>query len=64
MAAQDADLILWNGLNLERWFEQFFRNLRDVPSVVLSDGVDPIGISEGPMTASPTRMPGCRRLRR
>ena len=23
VAAQDADLILWNGLNLERWFEQF-----------------------------------------
>ena len=22
--AQDADLILWNGLNLELWFQQFF----------------------------------------
>lgn len=22
--AQKADLILWNGLNLERWFERFF----------------------------------------
>ena len=23
--AQKADLILWNGLNLERWFERFFQ---------------------------------------
>ena len=51
--AQDADLILWNGLNLELWFEQFFRNLRDVPSVVVSDGVEPMGISEGPYTGKP-----------
>ena len=26
--AQDADLILWNGLNLELWFGQFFANLK------------------------------------
>lgn len=51
--AQDADLILWNGLNLEMWFEQFFGNLRDVPSAVVSDGVEPIGIGEGPYTGRP-----------
>ncbi len=45
--AQDADLILWNGLNLELWFEQFLRNLRDVPSVTLTEGIDPIPIAEG-----------------
>ena len=28
LRAQDADLVIWNGLNLERWFEKFFRNLR------------------------------------
>ena len=27
--AQSADLILWNGLNLERWFERFFQNIKD-----------------------------------
>jgi len=45
--ASDADLILWNGLNLALWFEQFLNNLGDVPSAVLSDGIDPIAISEG-----------------
>jgi manganese/iron transport system substrate-binding protein len=51
--AQGADLILWNGLNLELWFEQFFDNLRDVPSAVVSKGVEPIGIGEGPYTGRP-----------
>lgn len=45
--AQGADLILWNGLGLEVWFEQFLNNLSDVPSVTLTDGIDPIPIAEG-----------------
>lgn len=45
--ALDADLVLWNGLNLELWFEQFLRNLRGVPSVTLTDGIEPIAIGEG-----------------
>lgn len=53
LRAQDADLILWNGLNLEQWFEQFFDNLRDVPSVVVSAGVEPMSIGEGPYTGKP-----------
>ncbi len=51
--AQGADLVLWNGMNLELWFEQFFRNLKEVPSVTLSDGVEPMGIAEGPYTGKP-----------
>jgi len=51
--AQKADLILWNGLNLERWFEKFFRNIRNVPSVVLTEGIEPIGIEEGPYLGKP-----------
>lgn len=51
--AQRADLVLWNGLNLERWFERFFGNLKNVPSAVLSEGIDPIGIEEGPYTGKP-----------
>lgn len=51
--AQRADLVLWNGLNLERWFERFFDNVSDVPSAVVSEGVEPIGISGGPYTDKP-----------
>lgn len=45
--ASDADLILWNGMNLELWFEQFLGNLSDVPSATLTDGIVPISIGEG-----------------
>ena len=45
--ALDADLVLWNGLNLELWFEQFLANLRDVPSVTVTDGIEPIAIASG-----------------
>ncbi len=51
--AYDADLILWNGLNLELWFAQFVSNLGDVPSVTLSDGIDPISISSGSYEGKP-----------
>lgn len=51
--AQDADLILWNGLNLELWFAQFFDNLSDVPSVTVSEGIVPMSISEGEYEGKP-----------
>lgn len=51
--AQSADLVLWNGMNLELWFEKFFENVKDVPSAVLTEGVAPMGISEGPYTGKP-----------
>lgn len=53
LRAQDADLILWNGLNLEIWFEPFFQNLEGVPSAVVSDGVDPIAIGSGAYEGRP-----------
>jgi manganese/iron transport system substrate-binding protein len=52
-AASDAGLVLWNGLGLEAWFERFFRNLRDVPAVVVTEGIEPIAISSGPYAGQP-----------
>lgn len=51
--AIDADLILWNGMNLELWFEQFLTNLRDVPSVTVTDGINPIPIAAGSYQGKP-----------
>ncbi len=51
--AQAADLVLWNGFNLERWFERFLQNVKNVPSVVVTDGIKPLGITEGPYTGKP-----------
>ena len=45
--ASRADLVLWNGLNLELWFEQFLSSLRDVPSAVITEGIEPIPIGSG-----------------
>jgi manganese/iron transport system substrate-binding protein len=50
---QDADLILWNGMNLERWFERFLKDVKNIPSVIVSEGVEPISIYEGPYTGKP-----------
>ena len=53
LRAQDANLILWNGMKLELWFEQFFQNLKDVPQATLSDGIKPISIREGSYEGKP-----------
>ena len=53
VGAADADLVLWNGLGLERWFEQFLTNLGDVPSATLTDGIDPISITGGDYDGRP-----------
>jgi len=50
---RDADLILRNGLNLELWFEKFLSRLAGVPSVVVSEGIDPMSINQGPYDGKP-----------
>ena len=51
--AQNADLVLWNGLNLELWFEKFFKNLSDVPNVIVTENIKPMGIVKGPYRGKP-----------
>ena len=40
-------------MNLELWFEQFLGNLKDVPSVTLTDGIEPINIRSGSYEGKP-----------
>lgn len=51
--ASDADLILWNGMNLELWFEQFLSNLKDIPAATLTNGINPIPIGAGSYEGKP-----------
>ncbi len=51
--AQNATLILWNGMNLERWFERFMKDVKGAQSVILSEGVAPLSIYEGPYDGKP-----------
>ena len=51
--AYDADLVLYNGLNLELWFEKFFNNLDSIPSVIVTENIKPLSISKGPYSGKP-----------
>ena len=51
--AKGADVILYNGLNLERWFERFLQDVEGIASVVVSEGVEPLSIYQGPYTGKP-----------
>lgn len=50
---KDADLILDNGMNLEKWAEKLYQNAPDVPHVTLTKSITPIGIAEGPYKDKP-----------
>ena len=50
---QEADLILDNGLNLERWAGRFYNNLPKVPHITLSESIQPVNIAEDSIQAKP-----------
>jgi manganese transport system substrate-binding protein len=50
---QKANLILENGLNLERWADRFYNSLPKVPRVTLSDGFTPVNIAEDSYQGKP-----------
>jgi len=51
--AQHADLILWNGMDLERWFQRFFENIKQVPAAFVTEGITPLPIREGSYNGNP-----------
>jgi manganese/iron transport system substrate-binding protein len=53
LKARDADLVLWNGLNLEQWFQKFLANLSGVPNVTVSEGIEPMSINGGAYQGKP-----------
>ncbi len=40
-------------MNLELWFEKFLSHLDDVPQAVVTDGIMPIDINQGPYSGKP-----------
>jgi len=50
---QDANLILENGLNLERWATRFYNSLPKVSHITLSEGVQPVNIAEDAYKGKP-----------
>jgi manganese/iron transport system substrate-binding protein len=45
--------VLANGMNLELWFQRFYQHLNGVPEVIVTQGISPMGISEGPYNGKP-----------
>jgi manganese transport system substrate-binding protein len=50
---QGADLILENGLNLERWAERFYNSFPKVERLTLTEGIQPINITEDSYQGKP-----------
>ena len=53
LRVRDADIVLWNGLGLERWFEKFISRVKGATGVVVSEGVKPLPIRDGPYSNKP-----------
>jgi manganese transport system substrate-binding protein len=51
--AQTADLILDNGMGLERWAQKFYDGMPDIPHVTISEGITPIDIAEDAYAGKP-----------
>jgi manganese transport system substrate-binding protein len=50
---QGADLILDNGLNLERWATRFYNSFPKVTHLTLSEGIQPVNITEDAYQGKP-----------
>jgi manganese transport system substrate-binding protein len=50
---QTANLILDNGLNLELWAQRFYNSVPKVPHITLSEGIQPVAITEDDYQGKP-----------
>ena len=50
---QGADLVLDNGMGLEKWADKLYQNVADVPHVTLTTAITPSPIAEGPYKDKP-----------
>lgn len=50
---KDANLILENGFNLERWATRFYNSIPKVSHITLSEGIQPINIAEDAYQGKP-----------
>lgn len=50
---QGADVILDNGMGLEKWADKLYQNVPDVPHVTLTANIEPLPIAEGPYKDKP-----------
>lgn len=50
---RDAQIVFWNGLGLELWFEKFIRRINGAVQVVVSEGVEELPITTGPYRNKP-----------
>jgi ABC-type Zn uptake system ZnuABC Zn-binding protein ZnuA len=48
-----ADLLLYNGLNLERWFEKFYGQMKNIPRATLTEGITPLNINSDAYKGKP-----------
>jgi len=48
-----ADMVLDNGMNLEKWADKLYQNVPDVPHVTLTESIEPVSIAEGPYQGKP-----------
>lgn len=53
LRSQGADLVLWNGLNLELWFKRFLQNLGSVEHAIVTEGIEPLPIRSGSYEGKP-----------
>ncbi len=53
LRANQSDVIFWNGLGLELWFERFFRDTHKAQHFTVSEGVTPLSIHGGGYDGKP-----------